>query len=127
TKLHLQCEKSLTPSHQGLKRCCFRRVLNNLNQLFNFIIMKKKLHLTALAVCMFFLSLAGLNAQSLVASWEAEDFIGMGSFSNSVITSTDPSISGGQYLGKGKFSQSNSIFYYVNVAEAGWYNLTAYY
>lgn len=89
--------------------------------------MKKKLHLTALAVCMFFLSLAGLNAQSLVASWEAEDFIGMGSFSNSVITSTDPSISGGQYLGKGKFSQSNSIFYYVNVAEAGWYNLTAYY
>jgi hypothetical protein len=89
--------------------------------------MKKNLQLAAVAVCLFFLSLAGVNAQTLVASWEAEDFIGMGFFANAISTSTDPSISGGKFLGKGKFSQSNSIFYYVNVAQAGWYNLTAYY
>lgn len=89
--------------------------------------MKKTLQLAALAVCLFFLSLAGVNAQTLVASWEAEDFIGMGFYANTITTSTDPSISGGKFLGKGKFSQSNSVFYYVNVAQAGWYNLTAYY
>lgn len=89
--------------------------------------MKKNLQLAAMAVCLFFLSLAGVNAQTLVASWEAEDFIGMGFYANTITNSSDPSISGGRFLGKGKFSQSNSVFYYVNVAQAGWYNLTAYY
>lgn len=89
--------------------------------------MKKNLQLTAVAVCLLFLSLAGANAQTLVASWEAEDFIGMGFYTNAITSTTDPSISGGAYLRKGSISQSNSLFYYVNVAEAGWYDLTAYY
>ena len=89
--------------------------------------MKKKLHLTAIAVGLFFLSLAGVNAQTLVTSWEAEDYVGWGwkPDANNFPLVQSAEHSGGWYVQR--VSQSNSAIYFVNVDNAGVYDLKMFY
>ncbi len=89
--------------------------------------MKKNLQLAAMAVCLFFLSLAGVNAQTLVASWEAEDYVGWGwkPDANNFPVVQSAGHSGGWYIQR--VSPSNSAIYFINVANAGVYDLKMYY
>lgn len=76
--------------------------------------------------CSLFAATA-LSAQTLVTSWEAEDFVGNGfrPDANNYPLATSATHSGGMYLQR--VSQSQSVFYYVNVETAGVYDLKVYY
>lgn len=76
--------------------------------------------------CSFFAATA-LSAQTIVTTWEAENFIGTGyrPVTNNYPIATSAIHSGGKYLQK--IDQLQSVFYYVNVQTAGVYDLKIHY
>ncbi|MDD3079729.1 MAG: hypothetical protein PHH37_11605 [Paludibacter sp.] len=88
--------------------------------------MKKTLLFHALCM-LFFLLPFTINAQTLVASWEAEDYVGLGlkpDVANyPLVASVDHS--GGYYIQR--ISKSQSAIYFVNLATEGVYELKIFY
>jgi len=76
--------------------------------------------------CSLFAATA-LSAQTLVTSWEAEDFVGVGFQvdANNIPIVVSSGHSGGKFVQR--TSQSQSLLYYVNVAVAGVYDLKMFY
>lgn len=76
--------------------------------------------------CILFAATA-LSAQTLVTSWEAEDFVGNGFQvdANNIPIVVSAGHSGGKFVQR--ISQSQSLLYYVNVATAGVYDLKMFY
>lgn len=76
--------------------------------------------------CSLFAATA-LSAQTLVTSWEAENFVGNGFQvdANNIPIVVSAGHSGGKFVQR--ISQSQSLLYYVNVATAGVYDLKMFY